>query len=182
MRGNCVPPFTQDLAARLLALNNAHAQELSHKTAETFRALIDCASHVRAEPEGLALLVGFDETCVYDNPNFHWLKRRFARFLYIDRVVVDNRARGRGLARALYDEVAHAAREHKRERLVCEINLDPPNPGSDAFHQKLGFRPIGQRRLASGKVVRYWEKPLDNDNVRPIELSAKIPSFPPARG
>ena len=145
---------------RLLALNNAHAAQLSYKTAETFRTLIDTASLARAEANGLALLVAFDEGCAYDNANFRWLKRRFERFLYIDRLVVDASARGRGIARALYDEAAAVACDQKRQRLVCEINLDPPNPGSDAFHVKFGFAPIGQQRLADGKLVRYWEMPV----------------------
>lgn len=151
------PPFDDGLAARLLALNNAHARELSYKTAEAFRVLIKSAALVRAEPAGLALLVCFDETGDYDSPNFLWFKARYSRFLYVDRVVVDERARGQGLARALYAEAEAAARVN-RERLVCEINLDPPNPASDAFHEKLGFLPIGQQTLPDGKSVRYWEK------------------------
>ena len=70
-------------------------------------------------------------------------------------------ARGRGLARILYDELEETARGAARERLVCEINAVPPNPSSDAFHQRLGFSPVGMRQDAgSGKVVRYWAKTL----------------------
>lgn len=158
MSGFIGPPFDDELMAALLALNNAHAEELSYKTEAGFRDLLAAASHVRAEPHGLALLVAFDDACTYDNANFRWLKARFSRFLYIDRVVVDQKARGQGLARMLYDETAQVAKQQGRERLVCEVNLDPPNAASDAFHEKLGFRPIGQQRLTDGKVVRYWEK------------------------
>lgn len=153
----CSPPFQQGLFQRLLALNNAHAEELSWKSAEDLAALLASASHVRAEPDGLALIVAFDETCIYDNANFAWLKQRFARFYYIDRVVVDAAARGRGLAKAMYAALETRARQEGRERLVCEINSVPPNPPSDAFHERLGFRPIGSRLLAGGaKTVRYW--------------------------
>jgi hypothetical protein len=155
------PPFDRALLEKLVALNNAHALELSYKTEAEFLALIAAASTVRAEASGLALLVAFDESRAYDNPNFAWLKARFPRFIYVDRVVVDKRARGRGLARKLYAEIECLARARSRERLVCEINLVPPNPSSDAFHRALGFEPVGAQLLeGSGKTVRYWAKEL----------------------
>ena len=155
------PPYTEDILDRLLALNNAHAEELSYKTPEGFAALIAAVSHVRAEPHGLALLVAFDDACTYDNANFAWLKQRFARFYYIDRVVVSEQARGRGLARAFYAGLEERARLEGCQRLVCEINSVPPNPQSDAFHQKLGFEPVGEQFLESyGRTVRYWSREL----------------------
>lgn len=161
MSGLLSPPYSDDLFARLLSLNNAHAEELSYKTPEDFALLLAAASHARAEPRGLALIVAFDDGCAYDNPNFAWLKTRFQRFYYIDRVVVDAAARGLGLARQFYEGLAERAMSEGRERLVCEVNSVPPNPQSDAFHEKLGFRPIGSQVLdARGKTVRYWELAL----------------------
>ncbi len=155
------PPYADDIFERLLALNNAHAEELSYKTPEEFKLLLAAASHVRAEPQGLALIVAFDDTCTYDNPNFAWLKQRFQRFYYIDRVVVDAVARGRGLAKAFYAELEERAQSEGRERLVCEINSVPPNPQSDAFHDKLGFCALGSQELdCKGKTVRYWSREL----------------------
>ncbi|KAI9010259.1 putative Acetyltransferase, GNAT family [Hyaloraphidium curvatum] len=154
------PPFAPETQDRLLELNNAHAVELSYKTPEGFADLFSRASHVRAEADGLALIVAFDETCDYDNPNFSWLRKRFPRFYYIDRVVVGEAARGRGLARRMYAELEQRTRAEGRERLVCEINAVPPNPQSDAFHQALGFFPVGEQKLGGGKIVRYWAKEL----------------------
>ncbi len=153
------PPFEATLFRTLLALNNAHAAELSYKTADDFRALLDAASHVRADARGLAFLVAFDDSCTYDNPNFAWFKERYPRFYYIDRVVVAAAARGRGLARQLYDDLERRARAEGRERLVCEINASPPNPQSDSFHRVLGFVPVGAQNLTDrGKTVCYWAK------------------------
>ena len=155
------PLFSAALEAQLLALNNAHAEELSYKTAEQFSALLASASVILAEPGGLALLVGFHDHCVYDNPNFRWLKARYPRFIYIDRVVVSAEARGRGLATKLYGLVEEQARRDDRQRLVCEINAVPPNLVSDGFHRRLGFLPVGEQALGgAGKIVRYWAKEL----------------------
>jgi uncharacterized protein len=155
------PPLAPELVTKLLALNNAHALELSFETDASFTALLNRASFICADPEGLALLVGFHQDCDYNNPNFHWLKNHFPKFNYIDRVVVSEAARGRGLARALYSAFEQDARTNKLERLVCEINSDPPNLASDSFHHALGFKPVGEQRLeAKGKTVRYWAKEL----------------------
>jgi len=43
--------------------------------------------------------------------------------------------------------------------VVCEVNLDPPNPVSDAFHATLGFAEVGHQALqGTSKTVRYLSK------------------------
>ena len=79
----------------------------------------------------------------------------------MDRIIVGEAARGRGLARRLYEHLFDLARNEGHDRVGCEVNLNPPNPGSDAFHAKLGFKEVGQAVLYGGaKTVRYMEKPL----------------------
>lgn len=155
------PPFAPEIFSALLALNNDHAAELSFKTPQGFAQLLEAASHVRATAEGHALLVAFDETCDYDNANFRWLKQHYNRFYYVDRVVVGAAARGQAMASKLYVELEARTLQEGRERLVCEINRVPPNPGSDSFHEFLGFAPVGEAALGGGKVVRYWAKELN---------------------
>ena len=113
--------------------------------------------------ENEAFAIVFDESAHYGSPNFHWFRDRLPRFVYVDRIVVDESARGKGLARALYEHVFEAARAAGQERVVCEINFDPPNPSSDAFHAKLGFSEIGRATLANGKSVRYLERLIGAD-------------------
>jgi len=113
------------------------------------------------EREAFAII--FDERADYSSPNFLWFRERFARFAYVDRIVVSESARGKGLARALYEDVFAQARRAGHERVVCEVNFDPPNPGSDAFHAKLGFSEIGRATLANGKGVRYLERLIGAD-------------------
>jgi predicted GNAT superfamily acetyltransferase len=48
-----------------------------------------------------------------------------------------------------------AARAAGHERIVCEVNSDPPNPASEAFHKALGFAPVGEALLGNGKTVTY---------------------------
>jgi predicted GNAT superfamily acetyltransferase len=146
----------------LLALNNAHAVELSEATAEGFSRLV--ASAALALVTGAAdapdaFLLAFDHTTPAQGPNHSWFLARHPRFLYVDRLCVAPRARGRGLARTLYAAVMAAAVERELPVVCCEVNTDPPNPASDALHAALGFREAGRRRLEDrGKSVRYLER------------------------
>ena len=150
-------------AAALLALNNAHAVELSELTVEGLARLFRAAFLVRVAEAGAALLVAFDQDADYDSPNFLWFRRRYDRFVYVDRVVVAPAARGRGLAKALYADLFAAAAAAGHRRVACEVNVVPPNPASDAFHAALGFAEVGRAGLADrGKAVRYLVRSLDH--------------------
>lgn len=142
------------------ALNQAHELELSPLTPAGLRALIFDATYARVADDG-AFLVGFDQSAVYESPNFLWHRARFERFLYIDRIAVAATHRRRGLAARLYEDLFSFAARRGDERVVCEVNSDPPNPASTAFHAGLGFTLVGEARLAErGKSVRYLAREL----------------------
>ncbi|MEO0992504.1 MAG: GNAT family N-acetyltransferase [Pseudomonadota bacterium] len=149
----------QDARSALLALNNAHAVETSHlEAAEWETMLAEAFAALSVEADGFVL--AFDQSADYDSTNFLWFRNRFDRFVYVDRIVVSGSARGRGLARSLYSALFDAARAAGHARVVCEVNQAPPNPGSDAFHKALGFRPLETRILSPEKTVMYLECPL----------------------
>lgn len=150
--------------ADLIALNNDHAAELSWVTAESFRALLAEAWLALAPPDNTALLLVFDQDAAIEGPNFAWYQARHARFLYIDRVVVAPAARGRGLARQLYAAAFAAGAAAGFDLIGCEVNLEPPNPASDAFHASLGFSEVGRARLPSGKLVHYLTRRLEPES------------------
>ncbi|MGC2778080.1 MAG: GNAT family N-acetyltransferase [Bradyrhizobium sp.] len=148
-------------AAALLDLNNAHASELSWLTPEAFARLLGQAWRAWRIGQTDALMIALDETADYDNPNHRWFRARYERFVYVDRIVVAEAARGRGLARRLYEQLIREAAAAGHERMVCEVNLDPPNPRSDAFHAALGFTVLATARIHDGaKTVRYLIKSL----------------------
>lgn len=138
------------------ALNELHAIELSSLSVEQFGRLVDTASYARVIDEGAAFLLAFDQDAEYAGTNFLWFKTRLTRFIYVDRVAVSASDRGRGLARALYEDLFAYARTHGTPCIVCEVNSDLPNPASDAFHASLGFKAMGQAKLSGAdKTVRY---------------------------
>ncbi len=149
------------LAGALLALNNAHAAELSWLEPGRLRRMAAAAFLARRAGAADALLLAFDQDADYDSPNFLWFRARLPRFVYVDRVVVAVHARRRGLAGRLYRELFARAAEAGHEWVVCEVNSAPPNPASDAFHARLGFTAIGAGQVDGGKkTVRYLACPL----------------------
>jgi uncharacterized protein len=94
-------------------------------------------------------------------PNFQWFRQRYPRFAYVDRVAVAQTARGRGLGRALYEDLFAKAAAEGHTIVTCEINTDPPNPGSQAFHAALGFNAVGDAAIYGGKrTVRYYVRTI----------------------
>lgn len=145
----------------MLALNNLHAEELSWLDAARLSHLVRQAFYARRIGTLDAFILAFDEAADYDSPNYLWFRQRHRRFVYVDRIAVAAHARGRGLARLIYRDLFAAAQAAGHERVVCEVNSDPPNPASDAFHAALGFGEVGSASLDGGrKSVRYFERPL----------------------
>src|SRR4051794_22631576 len=93
------------LSNALLALNNAHAQELSWLEPRQLRHLVEHAFWARRIGDVDAFLLTLDQGARYESPNFLWFRTRYPRFVYVDRVVVASLARGRGYARQLYHDV-----------------------------------------------------------------------------
>lgn len=146
---------TGEMNAVLRALNTAHAEATSHLSETEWQDLLGLAFHASCVPDA-AFLIALDQDAAYENANFAWFRERYPRFVYIDRVVVSADHQGKGLARALYNDLFRAARAACQDRIVCEVNLDPPNPESDAFHEKMGFAELGTATLThNGKTVRY---------------------------
>jgi predicted GNAT superfamily acetyltransferase len=146
----------------VLALNQAHQTETSALDADRLHDLLDQAFHVGLCDQGRdAFLIALDQSAVSSSPNFQWFKSRYPRFVYIDRVIVASSKRGLGLASGLYRELFAAAADDGHVLVGCEVNLEPPNRVSDAFHEALRFSEVGRAAITDGKkVVRYLARAI----------------------
>lgn len=154
-------PAVRDLAptdvAWVHALNQANGEELSFMEAPDFTAMLSRARFARVLDPEAAFLLAFDQSPTTYSPNFAWVRQHYAQALYIDRIAVATHARRQGAARWLYEDLFQQAATQGFTQIACEINADPPNPTSDAFHAALGFKPVGKARLKGrGKTVRYY--------------------------
>jgi predicted GNAT superfamily acetyltransferase len=146
----------------ILSLNNAHAKETSALDDNSLGELLKMAFYARGIDHGAtAFLIALDQNAPYWNPNFNWFKEHRESFVYIDRIIVAPSARGQGLAKILYGDLCRVAQQAGHDRVVCEVNIEPPNPVSDAFHLTVGFKEVGKAAIYRGtKTVRYYEKIL----------------------
>lgn len=125
------------------------------------RHLLAQAFYSRRAGNDAAFLLAFDHAADYDSPNYLWFRDRYPRFVYVDRIVVAPAMRKHGLAKRLYEDLFRAVSDAGHDRIVCEVNSDPPNPASDAFHASLGFVEIGHAAIYGGaKTVRYLARPV----------------------
>jgi predicted GNAT superfamily acetyltransferase len=147
----------------ILALNAASTPAVAEMDAEDYRDIAGWAHRVLiAEMDGerCGFLILIRPGSAYPSDNYAWFEAKFDNHLYIDRIAVSEFAKGEGVGRALYEEAAVIAARNGDERLTCEVNVDPPNPQSMAFHDKLGFRHLHTRPSRGGKVVAMLERPL----------------------
>ncbi len=148
----------------ILALNAASTPAVGEMSAEDYRDIAGWAYRILiaeagGEPAGFLVLIRPGSE--YPSDNFAWFEDQFDNHLYIDRIAVARPAWGRGVGRALYEEALRIAASLGEKRLTAEVNEDPPNPESMAFHAKLGFRHLLSRTSPRlGKVVAMLERPL----------------------
>jgi hypothetical protein len=130
----------------VLRLNHDHVELLSPLDARRLDDLRGWASRadvIVCDGQTAGFVLVFGHGSDYDSDNYRWFHERFDTFDYLDRIVIDDRFRRRGLASAVYDEVEAAA--SRSGRLTLEVNVDPPNEPSLAFHARRGFRELGRR-------------------------------------
>ena len=139
------------------ALNQANGEALSFMERDAFEAMAARAAYARVLDDQAGFLLAYARPPIPESsPNFDWFAGRFENVLYIDRVAVADHARRQGIAARLYADLVAFARDSGFGRIGAEINSDPPNPGSDAFHAARGFQTVGEARLEGrGKTVRY---------------------------
>jgi predicted GNAT superfamily acetyltransferase len=139
----------------ILALNLQSEHLLSPMNGERLKELLALPGHHRVlEEDGqvVAFLVTVECGTGHDSENYRWFAASRDRFLYVDRVVVAEHARGRGHAGTLYDQLFAHARSGAWGEVVCEYNLEPLNEASRDFHASRGFVEVG-RREAGGRVL-----------------------------
>jgi len=126
-------------------------------------------------PAGFVL--GMPPGLGYQSENYLYFSARArdrgSSFVYVDRIVLAAHLRGQGLGPRLYDAVFAEAHRVGADEVLCEVNLEPPNPGSLAFHQRLGFVEVGRQSTKGGaNLVALLAAPV----------VARSPEAPPLPG
>ena len=156
-----IGPILNSHHAKILRMNQEFVHWLSPLDEGALTDLLSLAHYTKQVQEADGVLIGYAHDVNYDHKNLTWLRRRFESFYYIDRIILNASAQGKGYGRQLYTDFEAEARRKGLPRLVCEVNTKPNNPGSHKFHERLGFKAIGDVNYAEfDAAVRYYEKRL----------------------
>ena len=125
----------------VLGLNHRHVDLLSPLDAERLLWLVGVSDHadvVEVDEDVVGFVVTMAPGSDYDSDNYRWFASHYGEsFYYLDRIVIAEEMRRRGLAAFVYDAMEEIA--HGFGRMALEVNVDPPNVGSLAFHEHRGY-------------------------------------------
>ena len=109
-----------------------------------------------------AFCITFAPGAPYTSVNYQWFSQNYSEFVYLDRIVVSEKMRNNSLGAKLYAAVEQRMiKDRCAPILTCEVNLNPPNLGSIRFHNRIGFREVGQQESKPGLTVSLLAKNLD---------------------
>ena len=134
---------------RVLEINNANTPGVSELTMSELETDIKNCLHALAidneHGEVCAFCITFDQGAPDAGANHRWFSERYKSFVYLDRIAIDSNHQNHGLGAKLYQAVEQKMLQSaEHSMLCCEVNLEPPNPGSLRFHKRIGFTEIGQ--------------------------------------
>jgi predicted GNAT superfamily acetyltransferase len=156
--------FVADDLDAVWKMNEAAVDAVSSVSRERMFDLVAMSRDVLVVEDGTEL-VGFCNTfntgAEYDSINYRWFSERYDDFVYLDRIVIVESQRNRGLGARLYEEVERRmVAAGGPYLLACEVNFDPPNEGSLRFHRRIGFSPVGRQESKPGLVVEMLGKQI----------------------
>ncbi|TXK17111.1 GNAT family N-acetyltransferase [Homoserinibacter sp. GY 40078] len=151
-----IRPLRSDDLPAIVAINDGAYPAVPITPLDELGALVahaELALVVERAGATVGFLVAIAPGRDYASENYRFFSERSNDFLYVDRIVLAPDARGAGAGRALYGRVFDAARARGASEVVCEVNVEPPNPESLAFHAALGFREVGRQETKGGSVI-----------------------------
>jgi len=147
--------------ARVLDLNARNVELLAPMDEPRLAQLLGWthrADAITLDGAVAGFVLTFAPGTAYDSANYRWFGEHLGEeFYYLDRIVLDDAFRRRGLGARVYEELEATAAAYGR--MVLEVNVEPPNEPSLAFHRARGYADLAVLGDA-GKKVLLLEKIL----------------------
>lgn len=161
-----IRPITPHDIETVLAINNDAVPAVNSLTANELSDIINISEKAWVVDEGgkivgVLIVIGPEES--YGSANYTWLASQFTNFCYVDRIIITSSGKRKGYGKALYLALEEHATSIGKEVLLCEVNVEPENPQSMAFHASLGWVPFQDREHGPSKIVRYFKKLIKPD-------------------
>jgi predicted GNAT superfamily acetyltransferase len=94
------------------------------------------------------------ESSTYGSENYKFFTKRLKKFLYVDRVAIDEQHRRAGLGQAIYEDIFSQA-SNENLPVALEVNTQPVNQPSLNFHEKMGFDQVGTKDFDDHSVAYF---------------------------
>ncbi|MDB2370308.1 GNAT family N-acetyltransferase [Gammaproteobacteria bacterium] len=139
-------------------LNQANTPEVgSLESIQHLKQLIEFSSYnllVLKEDEIVGYIICMREGSAYGSENYKFFTQRLKKFLYVDRVAIDEQHRRAGLGQAIYEDIFAQAISDSLP-IALEVNTLPVNQPSLNFHEKMGFDRIGAKDFDDHSVAYF---------------------------
>lgn len=139
-----------------------HGFLVSNFGAATYRSFLERADHfyVLEDEEGIgAFILAYGSDCPEDDEDQAEIRRRYpGPFVLIKQICVRPERSGRGYAARLYDYVLEASGGLPQ---FAAVVLEPYNPPSVAFHERMGFREMFRLRAADGMLRAIFARGVE---------------------
>jgi uncharacterized protein len=141
--------------AEAIRINQLDVDKLAPLHADRLQLLASMSVHAHvADIDGAVagLVITMPPGTAYDSDNYAWFSERYTEFLYLDRIVVSDQFRRRGVASFIYDH-AEADAASRGGIMLLEVNIEPANPPSLLFHANRGYREVGRLEHDGGNKI-----------------------------
>ena len=164
MKSNCrlrsinVSNYSELELNAIFDLNQLNTPEVgSLESLDYLKKLIGLSAYnllVLKSEEIVGFIICMREGSTYGSENYKFFTQRLKKFLYVDRVVVDERHRRSGLGKAIYQDIFAYAND-KNLPIALEVNTEPVNQPSLKFHEKMGFEKVGSKDFDDHSVAYF---------------------------
>ena len=141
-------------------LNQTNTREVgSLESMQHLKQLIEFSSYnllVLSNEEIVGFIICMREGSAYRSENYKFFTQRLKKFLYVDRVAIDQHHRREGLGRAIYKEIFTKA-SYDDLPIALEVNTQPINQPSLDFHAKMGFDKVGAKDFDDHSVAYFMK-------------------------
>ena len=140
--------FDESYIEDIYSINQDNVPEVgSLNSLDQQRKLLSISSYhsiLLKDNELIGFAICFRESRPYWSENYKYFEKELDKFLYVDRIAIDQKYRRQGHAKKMYEDIFNFAL--KDDLIVtAEVNTKPMNAGSISFHKYMGFKEVGQR-------------------------------------
>ena len=145
-------------AQKIYDLNQANIPEVgSLESKKHLTKLIELSAYnllISKGDEVIGFIICMSEGSAYGSENYKFFTKKLKKFLYVDRVAIDEQHRRAGLGQVIYKDIFKLAKKESLP-IALEVNTQPINQPSLDFHKKMGFDQVGAKDFDDHSVAYF---------------------------